>query len=502
MSRLGDEASEGKLGAWDAASIIIGIVVGTTIFELPWQIFANTPNPWAGLAVWVFGGLLAFIGGLCYAELGTTYPKAGGDYYYLTRGFSRGTGFLFGWAQLIVILPASIGVMAFVFASQAKDWQEFPDLLGWGLNSEFYYAGAALLVITLLNLLGVTLGKAAQNALTAAKAVGLVAIIVCGFVVANPDQSNWALPATLQDWGWGSLAIILVLYAYGGWNDSAFVAAEVREPQRNIPRALLFGIGAITVIYVLVNLAYILGLGFTAARAPSSLPTRLLAEAIGDRGAQIMSVIVMVSALGAVNGLIFTGSRVYATLGNDHRLFGFLGHWQPGRGAPILALLVQAVITLALVLLFGTRQGHASINDSLDWLNATLTSLVEKFDDQWMVNIEYTRNWEPRDAFGNLVSHSAPAFWLFFLLAGFSLFRLRDKNPLQQRPFSVPLYPLVPLIFCSMCAYMLYQSTIYIEWRVLFVVAVLLAGLPLYWLSQAFGEPQPDRPTRSLQVRD
>ena len=505
MSRLGDEASEGKLGAWDAASIIVGIVIGTTIFELPWLIFQNTPNPWAGLAVWVFGGFLALMGGLCYAELGATYPKAGGDYYYLTHAFGRGTGFLFGWAQLIVILPASIGLMAFVFAMRASEVYTLPDFADLGLSSEFYYAAIAILVITVLNLLGVTLGKTAQNALTAAKALGLIAIVVCGLAIVRPEapsQTDWSMPATLE---WGSLAIILVLYAFGGWNDVAFVAGEVREPQRNIPRALLMGIGAITVIYLLVNLAYLVGLGFDNARTMtenlSNLPTRLLHQAWGEYGAAAMLLIIMVSALGAANGLILAGSRVYATLGNDHRLFGFLGHWQPGRGAPILALLAQAVITLGWVLLFGTEQGHQAITDSIDWLNTTLTSFAAMIDEHWAIRIEYTARWRPYDAFDKLVSHSAPAFWLFFLLSGFALFRLRDRNPEQERPFSVPLYPLVPLIFCSMCVYMLYRSTIYIEWRTLFVVAVLLAGLPLYWLSQAFGEPQRDVPTRSLQVR-
>jgi amino acid transporter len=479
----------GKLGAWDAASIIVGIVIGTTIFEAPGLIFGSTPNPWAALAVWTFGGFLAFVGGLCYAELGATYPKAGGDYYYITHAIGRGTGFLFGWAQLSVILPANIGVMAFVFASQATDMQEFPDYLHWGLSSEFYYAAAAVLSITLLNLLGVTLGKWAQNILSLAKALGVIAIIVCGFVVAKPDQTDWTLPASLGDWGWGSLAIILVLYAYGGWNDVSFVAGEVREPQRSIPRAILYGIGAITLIYVLVNLAFVLGLGFSQVTFQSGLPAKLLDAALGEYGAKTMRIIVMVSALGAVHGLIFAGSRVYATLGTDHRLFGFLGHWKPGKGSPILAVLLQAIITLALVLLFGTKQGHDAINQFLDWLNENLTNFAARMSEGWEVRIEYAKEWQPRQAFGELVSHSSPAFWLFFLLTGFSLFRLRDKNPTLARPFSVPFYPLVPMIFCGMCVYMLYESTMYIKWRTLFVVALLLAGVPLYLLSQMFGVP-------------
>jgi amino acid transporter len=286
------------------------------------------------------------------------------------------------------------------------------------------------------------------------------------------------------------LALILVLYAYGGWNDAAFVAAEVRDPRRNVPRALLYGVGIITLIYFFINLAYILGLGWDKVREPGSLPRALLEEAMGPNGAMAMRIIIIVSALGAVNGLIFTGSRVGATLGSDHRLFGFLGHWAPGRGAPILALLVLAVVTLTFVLLFGTEQGHAAINRFLDQLNTFLTSGARMLHEDYVVRIEYSDTWKPRDAFGELVSHSAPAFWLFFLLTGFSLFSLRSKDPGIQRPFSVPWYPLIPFIFCNMCVYMLYQSSVYIGWRTLFVVVLLLLGLPLYLLSQALGEPR------------
>ncbi|MCI0379755.1 MAG: amino acid permease [Gemmataceae bacterium] len=479
-ARSAPAPSHGQLGLWDTVSIIVGIVIGTTIFELPWLIFDNTPNAWMGLAVWVFGGFLALVGGLCYAELATTYPRSGGDYHYLTQAFGRWVGFLFGWAQLSVVLPASIGVMVFVFANIATSLQPFPDVFNLGLNSEFYYAASAVLAITLLNILGVVLGKIAQNVLAAAKVLGLIGILVAGLMTMQPELTNWTFPdaSKPEQWGWEALAIILVMYAFGGWNDAAFVAAEVRDRRRNIPLALLAGIGAITVIYVLVNAAYLLGLGFNQARSPGSLPTQLMENAFGEHGVWVMSVIIMASALGAANGLILTGSRVYATLGKDHRLFGFLGGWRPGAGTPIVALIIQALITLGFVYLFGSNQGHEASNQFLDWLNQSLS-----------IHIDYRRDWAPRDAFNALVSHSAPAFWLFFLLTGFSLFLLREKNKHLERPFSVPLYPLIPIIFCLSCTFMLYRATIYIEWRTLFVVALLLLGLPLFLLSQSMGIP-------------
>ncbi len=336
------EATEprGGLGLWDTISIIVGIVIGTTIFKIPGLIFSNASDPWSAFLVWAVGGLLALIGALCYAELATTYPRSGGDYVYLTRSFGPWAGFLFGWAQLVVVLTASIGAMAVVFGEFATGIKDLKGLLPVNLSSELMYAVAAVVVLSLLNIIGVVLGKVAQNILTLAKVIGLVAILVAGFGWPQSNPTEWRAMES-PAFGWGALAMILVLYAYGGWNDAAFVAAEVRQRERNIPRALVLGVGLITVIYLLVNAAYMTGLGFEQARHADKLPALLLSQPFGEHAGMAMSVLVMVSALGAANGLIFTGSRVYATLGNDYSLFGWLGHWRPGRGAPILALLVQ-----------------------------------------------------------------------------------------------------------------------------------------------------------------
>ncbi|MCI0640526.1 MAG: amino acid permease [Gemmataceae bacterium] len=488
-ARSAPAPSEGQLGLWDTVSIIVGIVVGTTIFYSPWLIFGAVPNPWMAMAVWLFGGFLAFIGGLCYAELATTYPRSGGDYAYLSQAFGPGTGFLFGWAQMFVIMPASIGAMAFVFASMAHSLMPLNQFIDFGLTSEFMYAILAVGVLTLVNIVGVTVGKVTQNILSVAKVVGLVAICVAGFVWGGGQPTDWTFPETSADWGWGSLAIILVLYAFGGWNDAAFVAAEVRDRRRNIPLALLLGIGAITVIYMLVNLAYIHALGFEKVQRPphpDSLPGLVVTQAFQNVGGTLITVIIMASALGAMNGLIFTGSRIYASLGQDHKLFGFLGHWQPG-SSPIVALLLQGLVTVGWIYLIGTEKGYDIIRQSISTVQELVNGVLHKFWDDYSLNLQMVTDWTPGDAFGALVSHSAPAFWLFFLLAGFSLFRLRDKYPGKERPFSVPLYPLVPIIFCCMCAYMLYRSTIYIEERVIFVIVLLLLGLPFYGLSRLIG---------------
>ena len=461
--------AHGQLSLWDTVSIIVGIVIGTSIFKIPWLVFANVSDPWTGLLVWAFGGLLALVGGLCYAELGTTYPRSGGDYVYLTRAYGPWVGFLFGWGQLVIVFTANIGAMAFVFGENAAVLFDPTQYVEMGLTPQFFYAILAVVAISVMNIVGVQAGKWTQNVLTVAKILGLGAIVIAGFFwgESNPAEWEFAEPAKI---GWGGLAMILVLFAYGGWNDAAFVAAEVRNGKRNIPLALILGIGLITLIYILINAAYLVGLGFETARVPGGLPQKLLEKALPSFGAKAITILIMISALGAVNGLTFTGARVYAMLGNDYRLFGWLGHWQPGRRAPVLALIAQAVITLGMIFTLCTKTGHETINDILNG-----------------VGIRYQSEWKPDDAFEILVSHSAPIFWVFFLLTGMSLFLLREKDRGIDRPFTAPLYPFLPVIFCQMCVYMLYQSTIYVGFRSLFAVALVMLGLPLFLIAQLMG---------------
>jgi amino acid transporter len=522
--------AQGQLGLWSTISIIVGIVIGTTIYKVPWLIFSNTANPGWGLLVWAIGGLIALIGAFCYAELASTYPKAGGDYYYLSRGFSSSTGFLFGWAQLVVVMPASIGAMAVVFADFAqqafvpKDTEvvfEIPFVEGMTpIGPNFAIAAYAIGLLTITNVLGVVVGKVVQNLLTALKVVGLGGIIFAGFYYAAPNAWEYTPPpprvseeklATIvsdpearasisQDLAvpvFGSLAMILVMYAFGGWNDSAFVAAEVRNPRRNIPAALFLGITIIVVVYLLVNAAYINGLGWDNVRKwdPDSVPVRLMKRTDLEWSGTAMAVLVMISALGAVNGLIFTGARVYATLGSEHRLFGWMGHWRPGKRAPIVALVLQGLLALFLVGCVTTNRGHRLVLNTLDGINkglAEANQAVESvFEGREIGQIKFDRTWAPGSGFEKLVDRTAPVFWFFFLLTGLSLFRLRNKNPHVERPYSVPWYPLTPILFSLSCAWMLYRAVIYVEWHCLLAVALVIVGLPLYWFSCLLGRPAP-----------
>jgi basic amino acid/polyamine antiporter, APA family len=446
---------------WDAVSIIVGIVVGTAIFKSPTFVFQNVAGPWQALGVWLLGGLLSLIGALCYAELATTYPRSGGDYEYLNRAYGRPIGFLFGWAQLVAILTGSIGAMAYAFADYAaRLWNLAPGWIVW-------LAAAAVTAITVTNLLGIVAGKVTQNILSITKIAGLMVVIVAGFMWGHIGA--FAVPVRVQAQGLG-LAMVFVLYAFGGWNDAAFVAAEVRNRRRNLPLALLLGIAAITGVYLLINAAYLLVLGFEGARATMTPASDVLGRAWGEWGAKAVSLLVMISALGAINGMTLTGSRIYASLGTDHRLFAWLGRWNRRLGAPIGAMIAQGVFALALIFVVGTDQGRQAIDYGL--VNIGLRGLP----------------WDKYfGGFDTLVAGTAPVFWSFFLLTGLSLLVLRFRDPGSERPFIVPLFPLTPLVFCSVCLYMLYSSLDYARLLALIGLVPLALGLPLYWISQCAG---------------
>ena len=455
-----------RLGMGDAVSIIVGIVVGTAIFKSPTLVFQNVPTWWAGLGLWVLGGGLSMVGALCYAELATTYPRAGGDYEYLNRAFGGWLGFLFGWAQLTVILSGSIGSMGFAFGDYAARLWNLPQ------SSTVWLAAAAIMILTVTNLLGVAAGKVTQNVLSVAKILGLLGVVAAGLYAAASAPALPAAPAPAVPVGATpsiGLAMVFVLYAYGGWNDAAFVASEVRNRRRNIPMALFLGISGITLIYLAVNGAFLLALGFDGARQSWTPASDVAARAVGEWGARAISVLVMVSALGAINGLILTGSRIYASLGADHKPFAWLGYWHHRIGAPIGALIAQAVITLLLVFAVGSDGGRQIIDRLLHAVSLPGLPWEEYFG-----------------GFETLVAGTAPVFWSFFLLTGISLFVLRFRDPLRVRPFSTPWYPLPPLVFCATCIYMLYSSLAYAKTLALLGVALVLLGLPLYAVSRLF----------------
>ncbi|HEY1375397.1 MAG TPA: amino acid permease, partial [Gemmataceae bacterium] len=424
-----------------AVSLVVGIIVGSGIFKTPPGVFANVPDPFAGLAVWLAGGAVAAVGALVYAELATAYPSPAGEYLYLRRAYGPAVGFAFAWAQLAVIRTgASLAPIAYVFADYAHQLRPL------GPHSKLVYAAAAIGVLSVVNALGIHPGRRTQNALTLAKILGLAGLVAAGFIL--PPVTDRGLTARPREVSW-TLALVLVLWTYSGWHEAAYVVADLRDRSRNFVRAILLGVAAVTGVYLLVNYAVLAGLGFDGVRNSGAVASDLLGRALGPAGGTAMAWLVVVSTLGAVNGLILTGGRFFAGFGALHPGFGWLGGWRTARGAPLAALAAQAAVSLGMI------------------------ALVES---------------DAADPFEALVICTGPVFWFFFLLTGIALFVLRARDADQPRPFRVPFFPLVGGLFCGACLFMLYESGAYALARrpaeAVVVAGLLLAGVPVYVLGR------------------
>ena len=444
---------EAQLTLFRCICIIVGVIVGSGIFESPPDIAAVLKD-WRGLSpeawfflVWILGGAISFLGALCYAELATTYPREGGDYVYLNRAFGGWAGFLFGWARLTLIQAGSIGAIAYVFGDYATR------LYPLGAYSATIYAVAGTIVFTVLNVLGVREGTLAQNILTTVKILGLCLVFLVGFLV-NPAPSS--VPE-FKEPGFTSIAValIIVLWTYGGWNEIAYIAAEVKDSRRNIVRSLMIGLAVVTVVYLLVNAAFVRSLGFMGVSGSKAVAADVVKVTFGETGAKLISVLVVISALGALNGFIITSARVYYAMGLEHRIFAPLGRWSTRFGTPAAALWVQGLIILILLVVFGSSGG-----------------------------------------FKTMVFLTAMPFWGFLVLTTLALMVLRVKDPDIQRPYRVPLFPVIPILFAIACGWMVYRSVIFKPFLAQVGGVILAVGLVLYVVSVAVGTGEAHAPEK------
>lgn len=432
----------------DAVAMIVGIVVGAGVFRTPSLVAANVSSETNAMLLWLAGGVVSLIGAFCYAELTATYPHTGGDYHYLGRAYGRPLSFLFVWSRVTVIQTGSVALLSFVFGDYASQ------LLHLGDYSPSIYAGLLVVVLTGLNVLGVHQGTRTQNYLTVIEVFSLVLIIIAGlFLIDSPAAAPQAAPVQGSVGSIG-LAMVFVLLTYGGWNEAAYISAETSD-RRHIARALLLSIAIVTVLYLLVNWAYLRGLGLSGVASSDAVATDLMKRAVGDRGALFVTLLVAVSAITSANATVFTGARTNYAFGRDFPLFRFLGRWQRRGNTPRNALLVQGALALGLVLI------------------GTLT----------------------REGFATMVEYTAPVFWFFFFMVGLSLIVLRIKEPDVVRPFRTPLFPLLPIAFCISCLYMLQASVVYVFEAsrnkgvstgigALVGILVLLLGIPVFWLAR------------------
>ncbi len=445
------------LGVSHASAVVVGTIIGSGIFLVPAEMMQAVGSAKLVYLAWLVGGLLSFFGALTYAELGAMKPQAGGEYVYVRDAYGPLGGFLYGWTWFVIAKPASVATVATglvrilgtfpVFSFFSANIFLHPFAITWGQ----LVAIAAAILISTLNYLGVKKAGEFQLVFTILKvAIILGIVVVCFSGSGSARGRGWSNFAGTFSGAKGGIAgfmaaLVAALWAYDGWNDLNMVAGEVKKPERNIPIALIAGVATVGVLYVLVNagVQYVLPASVIAAsQRPASDAVALV---MGHMGAAIVSAGMAISMLVTLNGTIMSGARVPFAMARDGYFFRALAEVHPRFHTPSAAIMVQAVLSIILLLLGGN--------------------------------------------FRQFFSLAIFAEWLFYMIAGSTIFVFRWRDPLAARPYRVLGYPFVPALFIAAAAVLLYY-TLRENWPNSFYgLLVILAGAPVYWSFRRLRQP-------------
>jgi basic amino acid/polyamine antiporter, APA family len=434
-----------RLGLWSSIGLVIGITIGGGIFRTPAGIAARVPDPTWMLGVWVLGGVIVLCGALAFAELSASMPETGGMYVYLREGWGRPYGFLYGWAQLVLIRAAALGGISSVFG------EYFLRVVGIdpALHPDWadYLAAGAIIFAGIINIVGVQLGALFAGLSTIAKFGALTILVIASLLLGGGAGASWgnlAGTGAAVDAGLFGLALISVMWAYDGFADLTFASGEVRDPQRNLPHAIIIGTIAIIAIYLLSNVAYLYVSPIERLQSSRLIAADTMSALFGQGGAAFVSVIVMISTFGSLMGSMVASPRIFFAMADDNLLFKPIAAVHPTWRTP------WAAITLA------TALGVAMV----------MTQTFEQLTDTFVL-----------------------AMWPFYALSVAAIYRLRKSQPHLQRPYKVVGYPFVPAVFIAAAVYLVVNALITDPKWTTITFAVVLAGLPVYyvWFSKREG---------------
>jgi len=442
------------LGLYGAASVAAGTMIGTAIFVVPSIMLEQAGTPLRVLGIWALAGVLSLFGALGYAELGAALPAAGGEYVYLHRAYGPSMGFLYGWTQFIVAKTASIAAiatgfllyLAYFFPALSHDlWSRPASLAGhaFTLRLTGIQAGSAGLIVLLsgLNILGVRRSGAIQTTFTVAKLAVLAALIVLGLTLGHGSWSNFreALPHYAGAGGLAAVGIatISALWAYDGWNNLSMVAGEVKNPQRNIPLALIGGSVLVIVVYILVNIAYFHVLTPSQVAGTRTVAAEAARHLLGRAGGAFVAVGVLISTFATLNGSILAGSRIPYAQARDRLFPQSLAAVHPRFRTPAAAIAAQAVI-------------------------AGILALSGRYE--------------------TLYTKAIYSEWVFYALVTASVFVLRRKEPQLARPYKTWGYPVVPAVFVVLAVLLLANAFVFERSDALWCLALIASGIPAYFL--------------------
>ncbi len=428
-----------RLGLWSSVAVLIGITIGSGIFRSPAGIAAKLPGPLPLMAVWVAGGVVALCGALSLAEIASVYPKTGGIYAYLRECWGRMPAFLFGWAEFIIIRAAAIGAISLTFAEYSLRVAGFDASVAPYSDWSHWLAALAIIVTSAFNIVGMRWGSLIQNITTVAKYAGLLIIAVMAIAIGLPKTGGhftpMAPPGSFSVGAFG-LALVSVLWAFDGWADVSFVGGEIKDPQKNLPRALIIGTVAVVVIYLLANMAYLIVFPVDQIAKSKLVAADVAQYLVGAWGVTMVGLTVMLSTFGSLNGTMLASPRIFFAMADDGLFFKQVAKVHPKYETPWVAISLSCALGVGFVLL------------------RTFEQLADAF-----------------------VTAIVP-FYMMAIAGIFVLRRRKDHAP----AFRTPLYPIAPIIFLLSTTFLIVTALVdeTTRWPALAVFGAILAGIPVY----------------------
>lgn len=425
-----------RLGLFDATMIVMGGIIGSGIFMNPGVVARQVNTPFLNMAVWVAGGVVALAASFIWAELARLRPDVGGQYSYLREAFHPSIAFMYGWALLLVIQTGGMAAVAITFARYFTELTQVQ-------AAEWSVAAIALGLLTLINCLGVRSGSTVQNALMILKILAILALIASGLFLGGRKESIADSGLLGQPLGFDLLtaigaAMVPVLFAYGGWQTSTFLAGEIRDPRKNLPRGLIIGVAGVVILYVAVTYVCIRVLGTTGLASTSAPASDVMRSVLGEWGARAIATGIAVSTLGFLSQGMLTAPRVYFAMAQDGLFFGAVGRLHPRTLVPIVAIVLQGVLAILIA-----------------WIGV----------------------------YDQILNYVVSVDFIFFGLTAASIFVFRKERSTEEtsaKGIAVPGHPLTTLLFIAVC-WLVVLNTIYrYPQNTLIGIGILLAGIPAY----------------------
>ncbi len=425
------------LGLWDSVALSVGIVIGVGIFRVPSEIARHLSSGWLILLAWLIGGAFSLLGAACYAELASSFPETGGDYVYLKKSYGGWAAFLYGWSGILVVRTGVIAAISFIFAEYFVSFFELPSSMVKTV------AVLIILFLSLVNIIGLKEGKLLQNVSVIAKVFALVLIMFLGALSARGAFANFRSTFTPPQGeniiNLMALALVPVLWTYGGWHENTFVTGETLDARRVLPKALLLSVGLITLLYMSMNAVYIYLIPVDKMKESPLIVSDIMSLLFGRSAKKALEALIMVSAFGALNGTIITSARINYAMGRDNRLFRFMGLVQKRFRSPAFSIGVNGFWSI-LLLLWGT--------------------------------------------FTRLLFFTGLLVWIFFAMIVAGVLVLRIKHPDMERPFKVWGYPITPVIFVLASLWLVANIIIHYPAESFLGIALTMTGIPVYLISK------------------